>query len=370
MKGRPILFVEHHGQIVGGGQFSLLVLMQGLEHYEPHCVTGGEGSMTEAVQAAGIEGAVVPMPALKLGNLVASLRCVRALCRIAKGRQAAILHANGSRSMFYAGLVGKIVGLPVVWHVRIAESDGWWDRFLASLATRIIAISLSVERRFAGLRAAPRVRLVHNGVDTEVFAHGDGAQWRERLGWGARPLVGMVAQLIPWKRQDVFLRAMALLPARFSEVRFAVVGAEPDPAGEYAARLRVLAVELGLGDRVEFMGFCNDAPGIFAALDIVVLTSENEPFGRVLIEAMAAGRPVVATAGGGVPEIVVDGETGLLVAVGDAEATAAAVGELLADPKKARAMGAVGRERVRAKFSIEAHVRKLEALYADVLDQT
>ena len=102
-------------------------------------------------------------------------------------------------------------------------------------------------------------------------------------------------------------------------------------------------------------------------LDVLVLTSDNEPFGRVLIEAMAASRPVVATRGGGVTEIVVEEETGLLVPVGDAKATAVAVERLLAQPERALAMGRAGKKRVEEGFSMQAHARRVEALYEEVL---
>ncbi len=366
---RPrILFVEHHGQIVGGGQFSLLALMQNLKCCDPFCVTGGEGSMTDAVRAAGVEGGVVDMPALKLGNLIAGFRCAAELCRIARKHRVGLLHANGSRSMFYAGLVAKFLRVPVCWHVRIVDSDGWWDRLLANWATSIIAISGAVANRFADLEAEDKVCVVYNGVDIDKFARGDRAAWRAHWGWGERLVVGMVAQLIEWKRQDIFIAAVAVLAERFPDVLFALVGAEPDTAQGYESVLRAQVAELGLQDKVVFTGFCDDTPGVFAALDVVVLTSDNEPFGRVLIEAMAAAKPVVATEGGGVPEIVVAGQTGLLVSVGDALATADAVGSLLADSEKAGRFADAGLQRARNVFSIAAHVQGVEAVFADVLE--
>ncbi len=362
-----ILFVEHHGQIVGGGQFSLLALMQHLKCYEPFCVTGSGGSMTKAVRAAGVEGRVIGMPSLRPGNLIAAIRCVVELCRVAREHQVVLLHANGSRSMFYAGLAAKFLGVPVCWHVRIVDSDGWWDRLLAGWATSIIAISGAVANRFADLGAQDKVRIVHNGVDIAAFARGDRAAWRAHWEWGERPVVGMVAQLIVWKRQDIFIATAAILADRFPDALFVLIGAEPDPAEGYEAILRAQVVELGLEDRVVFTGFCDDVPGVFAALDVVVLTSDNEAFGRVLIEAMAAAKPVVATRCGGVPEIVLAGQTGLLVPISDAHATAEATGALLVDGEKARAFGAAGLERVRKEFSIAAHVQQVEAIFAEVL---
>ncbi|MBT4979617.1 MAG: glycosyltransferase [Gemmatimonadetes bacterium] len=367
MSRQGILFVEHQGEIVGGGQFSLLALMQHLKNYEPHCVTGGTGTMTAAVRERDIAVEVIRMPAIRLSRIAAVWRCVWGVYRLAKKRNVVLLHANGSRCMFYAGLAAKFLRLPVCWHVRINDSDGWWDRLLAGWATCIVVVSPAVAQRFAHLDVGAKVRIIYNGVDLETFAHGDRAVSRARWGWGDRPVVGMVAQLIPLKRHDIFIAAAALLAPRFPEAVFAIVGSEPDPAQGYEALLRSQVAELGLEERVVFTGFCDDAPGLFAAFDIAVLTSENEAFGRVLIEAMAADKPVVATEFGGALEIVVPGQTGLLVPIGDARATADAVGSLLADSDRARALGVAGRERARAKFSIEAHVAQVEALYVEML---
>ncbi|MFT5086123.1 MAG: glycosyltransferase involved in cell wall biosynthesis [Candidatus Latescibacterota bacterium] len=369
MSRQKILFVEHQGEIVGGGQFSLLALMQHLQNYTPHCVTGGQGTMTTAVQGIEVEVEVIRMPPLRPNHFGAVLRCLWGIGRLAIKLDVVLLHANGSRCMLYAGLVAKVLRLPVCWHVRINDTDGWWDRLLASLATRIVVVSPAVAQRFSHLAVRNKLDIVYNGVDVEIFADGDRAACRAQWGWGTRPVVGMVAQLIPLKRHDIFIAAAALLAERFPEVVFVIVGSEPVPSQGYEAQLRSQVAKLGLEENVVFTGFCDDAPGIFAAFDIAVLTSENEAFGRVLIEAMAAKKPVVATEFGGALEIVIPGQTGLLVPIGDARATADAVGALLADSERAAALGAAGCKRARAEFSIEAHVAQIEALYADILER-
>jgi glycosyltransferase involved in cell wall biosynthesis len=268
--------------------------------------------------------------------------------------------------MVYAGLAGRLSRMPVIWHVRVVEPDPRWDCLLVSAATRVVVISNAVEARFGGL-AADRIRVIPNGVDLTAFSAGNGAAWRSRLGYGDEPVIGMVAQLIPWKRQEDLLRAAALMADEWPSARFVLAGIDPDPRGRYEAELRRLVEELGLSGRVAFLGFCEDVPGLMAMLDAVVLTSANEPFGRVLIEAMAASRPVVAARGGGVGEVVVAEETGLLVPVSDPPALAAALGRLLRDPALARALGRAGRARAEARFSIEAHAAAIEALYDEVL---
>jgi len=362
-----VAYIEHHGDIIGGGQFSLLALMGHLRAYEALCLCGAEGSMSAAVRRAGIDVQIMAMPPLRWQNAWAICAAIRHLRRLLRRRRIALLHANGSRSMFYAGLAGALAGVPVVWHVRIAQRDGRWDAFLSYWARRIIAISAAVAERFAKMEAEDRTRVdvVHNGVDIAALAGGDAVPWHNV--WGAGPLVGMVAQLIPWKRQGDFICAMARVARVYPQARFVIVGEEPAGSGEYLAELEALVDELNLRPKIVFAGFCDDVAGIFAALDVVVLCSENEPFGRVLIEAMAAATPVVATCGGGVPEIVVEGETGYMMAVGDVEGIACAVEKLLADPVRARAMGAAGLKRAHAFFSVETHVAKVEELYGQLL---
>jgi len=127
---------------------------------------------------------------------------------------------------------------------------------------------------------------------------------------------------------------------------------------------------LGIADRVEFMGFCKDVPERIAAVDILVHASTTgEPFGQVILEGMAEGKPVVATNGGGVPEIVVDGVTGSLVPMGNAQAMADAVCDFLEHPEKAQQMGREGRRRVESHFTIQQTARRAEAVYEEMLRQ-
>ena len=362
-----VLFVEHHGDIIGGGQISLLALMRHLIAAVPEYVCAAEGSMTNAVRQAGITVQVMEMPPLRPASALTAARMAWRLSRVAHQSGAELIHANGSRGMFYAGLAGLLARLPVLWHVRVDESDGWWDHVLSRLATRIIAVSQVVCRRFHGLSHGEKVHVVHNGVDLQAFVRGNGTALRRRLSLGDRPLVGLVAQLVPCKRHADFIRAAALVTPAHQEARFLVIGADPDSEGAYERQLHKLVVELRLEERVIFTGFVEDVPDVMAMLDLVVLTSDKEAFGRVLIEAMAASRPVVATRVGGVPEIVVDGETGLLVPVGDVESIASAVASLLEAPARRRALGVAGRQRAMAHFSIEAHARKVETLYREIL---
>jgi len=357
-----VLFVENHADIIGGGQFSLLGLMAQLDRnrYLPICVCPAEGTLTAVVRQEGIELKISSQPAVKPLNVFKVLVGVFGLYWLLRQQRAGLVHANGSRAMFYAGLAGRLAGAKVVWHVRVPESDGWWDKWLGLLATRVIAISKAVEARFSFIEEA-KIQIVYNGVDMEAYKSGQGSDLRRA--WGERPWVGMVAQLIPWKHYDDFIAAMAKVATRCNSAGYLAIGAEPDPAAQHEKHLRELVDKTDLGERFRFTGFMRDIPAVMDALDIVVLCSDNEAFGRVLIEAMAAEKPVVATATGGIPEIVLHGETGLLVPTRDIEAISEAVVYLLEHPQEARVMGLAGRQRVEAMFTMQAHARAVEAVF-------
>ena len=237
---------------------------------------------------------------------------------------------------------------------------------MGRLADRVVAPSWAVARTI------PRrdVSVIPNGVDLERFQpDAQAVVVRDRLGLaGPRPWIGTVGRLQPWKGHHRFLEVAAQLKARVPDARFLVVGGQvftADPG--YPADLQRQADRAGLAGAVHFAGHQADVGPWLAAMDVFVHCAEAEPFGRVVVEAMAAGRPVVAFADGGVPEIVADGETGRLVPAGDEAAMAAAVAALVADPDAARALGQAGRRRAEVRFGAPGHARAIEAVYAELL---
>jgi len=168
--------------------------------------------------------------------------------------------------------------------------------------------------------------------------------------------------LSEWKGQHVFLDALAAMEG----VQAVIVGGALFGQEAYEARIREQASRLGLDGRVRFLGFRSDVPELMASMDVVAHTSiVAEPFGRVVVEAMMCGRPVVATRGGGVTEIIRDGETGLLVPPGDAAALAGALGTILSDPALAQRLGQSGRDDVSDRFSLEETCRSVSALLTE-----
>jgi glycosyltransferase involved in cell wall biosynthesis len=363
MRPRPLLLVSNHAEIVGGGEISLLALLEGLDRsrWAPTLVVPGEGAVAARCRSLGIPVRAVPLPSLRRPGWAAP-RSVFALRGLARGSGARLVHANGSRAMLYAGPACRLAGIPAIWHVRIADRDGPLDRLLAGLARAVIVNSRAVGRRFDW--ALPgKVRCIHNGVDTARFAPRPAPQGlRASLGLpeGA-PVVASVGRFVAFKGYATLLEAAHLVRAAAPDAHWLVVG-DGELRGDLEARRRALELE----GCVWFTGWREDVPDLLALCDLFVLPSLGEHFGRVLIEAMAMARPVVATDAGGVPEIVIAEETGLLVPPGNPKALAEAVLALLADPARARDLGAAGRRRAEACFSLRRHVEAVEAVYREL----
>ncbi len=368
-----VLFVDHTA-VLGGGELSLRDI----------CARSGAAGavllLSDGPFRGLLESAGVPVQVLELGG---SLRAVRRdgagrsaaaaaglaaatwkLTRVARGFD--LVYANSQKAFVISALAARLARRPVIWHLRDILSEEHFDRGnirlvtrLANLcATRVIANSRATAAAFMeqGGRA-DKVRVVHNGIDPTDFARvteADVATVRGELGGRGCPLVGVFGRFHPWKGQHVAMDVLARLPG----VHGLFVGDALFGEQDYVAQVRSQARELGLEERVHFLGFRSDIPRLMRAVDIVLHTAEApEPFGRVLVEAMLAGRPVVTGRAGGAVEIVVEGETGLLVTPGDVEGYAAAVRSLLADPERRAALGAAGAQRAVREFSLDAMVR-------------
>ncbi len=365
-----ILYIAHYADLVGGGELSLLGLLKSLnrDRFTPILLVERPGELKEEAQALGVETLILPLPRPRELRLIRMARAFLELRRIIRGRSIALIHTQGFRGTFYAGPLARLLRVPLVWHLRVLERDRHLDRLLSLYATAIIAISNAVGGRIQGERGRRKLRVITNGIDLSLFHPGvDGSELREELRLSPGPLVGIVAQLLPWKGHKTFLKAARLVVERVQGVHFLVVGEDLSRGQGYAQELKNLAESLGLRERVTFTGYRRDIPEVMAALDLFVLASHDEPFGRVLVEAMAAGKPLVATGGGGVREVVEEWVTGLLVPKEDPEATADAIVELLKGGDRARRMGAAGSERAQKLFSLEANARATEELYLELL---
>ena len=285
-----------------------------------------------------------------------------------------LVHLNTGLRQGKPGIIAAwLTKTPCISHVRMFDKLGHFDRMFEPLVDSFVYISRAVAEGYI-TQGIPSVKgtVVHNGVDlTEFSPMLDTASIRNEFGWAAHErLVGVIGRLDWWKGHEYFLEALAEVAQQIPYVRGLIIG-EPENTplnGEYYQKLQSLTKSLGLEDKVSFTGFREDVPRLMFALDVVVLSSSApEPFGRVVIEGMAAGKPVVATAAGGVLDIIEDGVNGLLVAPKDSKSMARAIVELLSNREKADQIGLAARQRVAKKFIVQHHVAAVQSVYDSIL---
>lgn len=289
------------------------------------------------------------------------------LRRVIQERDIDLVHAHQTHDHWLAALGrrGTTARLVRTVHHRRAAHAGPAARWLLKRTDALIAVSAGIAARLRATGApAAQLTVIPGAVDAERFTPAvDGTPVRLELGLGGAPTVGCVARMVPKRGHDVLLRAVARLRERMPELRLVLVG-----RGEGKPELESLVRQLELEKTVVFAGYRGpDLPAVLAALDCFVLLGVgSEETCRAVLEAMAVGRPVVAAPVGAVPEIVVDGETGWLVAPAP-DAVAAGLEAILRDPEHARRLGAAGRRRVEALYTPGRRAALVEGVYGQAL---
>jgi glycosyltransferase involved in cell wall biosynthesis len=386
---RRILFVEASlGGVVGGSLTGILHLISRLDRrrYAPSLALWEPKDIAHLLAAWGVPLHTLPpppMPKPARGNRLSRalvrvgdlLRVVvpraRALVPLLRREQPALVYlANGLTSQLDGVIAAAISGFPMLCHEKGFRRVGPVERFMSRWVDVCVGMSEVVTRHYRGLGVRPRRFLtIYDGINCDEFPAGGGDAVRRELGIPAdTPLVGVVGHIQGWKGQLLAVEALARARARCPDLRCLIVGGVHRTGTDYAAEIRRRVAALGLGAHVVFTGARRDIAACMDAIDVVVHSSVTpEPFGRVLIEAMALGRALIAPGEGGPLEIIVDGETGLLVPPRDPDALADAIVQLIADPQRRRAMGRAARARVDAAFDIRHHVRAMEALFDEIL---
>lgn len=383
-----VLYVNHTSR-VSGAERSLLDLLSGLPPEVEPTVACPPGELAEAVRELGIR--VDPLPGIDLSfrphlrHTVAGLtqvaRAGGRLRELAVSTRADILHANSARAGLAASLLRRRHALRLVVHVRDCLPGSLGGRatrqLLSARADLILANSDYTAANFVrGARPVP-IETVYNGVDLERFRPGrlSRAEARRRVGLPAdAPLLGVVAQIAPWKAQDDAIRALARLRRDGSDAELVVAGgvkfagnATRWDNSAYERSLHELACDLQVGPWVHFLGDRSDVPSVMAALDLLLVPSWEEPFGKTIIEAMAMQLPVIATSVGGPAELVEHGENGLLARPRDPETWARLAALALGDRELAGRLGENGRRTARERFPKDVMVDSITATYARLL---
>jgi glycosyltransferase involved in cell wall biosynthesis len=291
-------------------------------------------------------------------------RTAVALARLVDDVRPDILQTHGYKANVLGRLIAPRRRCP--W-ISFLHGDTWenakvrayfaLERLAVRRADRIVVVAQEMAERLraAGLPGA-RLRVVHNACVEEPVFDGGGM-------CSLAPVIGVIGRLSPEKGVDVALRVHQLVRRRFPEARLVVAGEGPEQR-----RLQQDAARLGLGASIEWLGYSDDVRELYRRLTVLILPSRSEGLPNVLLEAMAHGVPVVATAVGGVPEVAAHGRTGFLAAADDVEGLAALIERIVADPALRAELAARAREEVAARFSLDARLRALTAVYDEVLE--
>jgi glycosyltransferase involved in cell wall biosynthesis len=364
------LFVFPTGHRLGGGEQQLSTLLQTLDgrRVEPMVAFLADGPFLREVAAYGVETALVPAGRLRQARRLVG--AVRSLAALMHKERPDVVVTWGAKAQLYGGVAAKLVRRPPPVLFSQLEYPTSWIHRVATLipSAAVVCSSESVMRAQRAIRPVRRTFVVNICLG-EVPAMGDRRELREALGIAPSDfVVGMVGRLQAWKRHDAVLRAIALLRQGGHDVHGLMVGGDAyglDP--EYPPKLERLAAELGIARSVTFTGQVPMATEYLPAMDVLVNASEPEPFGLSILEAMAAGVPVVAVDSGGPREIIRRGQDGLLVPSSDPAQIAAAVERLLTSPELRERVREAGARRVRESFTADRMAAELSTRLEEIV---
>jgi glycosyltransferase involved in cell wall biosynthesis len=368
---------------IGGPSVHVILLTAGLREkgYDTRLIVGreapSEGNLLEMAREMGIR-------VEQLGGLGRDIRpfadvvTLWQLYRTIRDSRPSIVHTHTAKAGVLGRLAARLAGVPIVVHTYhghvlrgyFGPLKTWFFRRLEAMLNRItdvpITVSAALRDELAAIGVAPwnKIRVVPLGLDLARFAKSvPRGALRPACGASAEdPLIGIVGRLVPIKDVDCFLEAAARVRRARPQARFVIVG-----DGELRPELEGKTTALGLKPAVTFLGWRKDLEAVYADLDVVVNSSRNEGTPVALIEAMAAGRPVVATAVGGTSDLLGDGTRGLLVPARDPDALGAAILETLDNSEEASRRCHVARQYVLAHHSIDRLLRDIDELYRELL---
>jgi glycosyltransferase involved in cell wall biosynthesis len=369
---------------VGGPSIHVSLLNAGLtdEGYDCLLVTGSEGasegSLRDLAESRGLRLAVVPELGREIAPWSDFITAVK-LYRLMRRERPQIVHTHTAKAGFVGRIAARFAGVPVVLHTFHGHVfHGYFspvktrlfllmEQLGARLSTRIITISPRLREEIAayGVTNAANIAVIPLGFDLDPFARqprGTG-DFRRSIGVTAEAnLVGAVGRLVPIKNIPLLLQATSIARRQDPQFHLVIVG-----DGELRQELGAQAEALGLADTITFAGWRRDLPNVYADLDVVVISSDNEGTPASLIEAMATGCPVVATKVGGVPDLITDGVTGLLVPPGDPMALADTLLALFREPEQTRQMAERAQRQVLERHQASRLVADVDRLYRELL---
>ena len=371
-----ILFLDFT-TFIGGTEISTLLLLKHMDRREfnPFFVLQGKGPYYDRIVKLGVPVTIIPLNQLKVISLIKYIKTVWDLSRFIRKNRIDIVVCTLEPCNQYGLPAARLNRIPIACHTRnlIPDFRSFWRTLLHFPDVLIANSKATAESYIPFVRKHQKVEVVYNGVDLEEYSPSlKDNTIRKRYGIGDNKfLIGMIGRISRPKRQDIFLKTIAEVVKFYPDVCAFIVGdTRIDRSEQYLEELHQLVKKFELEDKVIFTGFINDMKGLYASLDLLVLPSQAEPFGRVLIEMMAMGKPVVATKSGGAVEIVEHEVTGLLIPPDDEKSMSKAILKIINDKQSAKKMGNAGRKRVENLFSIKTNVEETQKKYMEVLNDT
>lgn len=371
----------HTLPVISGSGINTFLTMKGLDRnkYEVDLACAPGGALIDKVKEEGLGFFPINHFRQKISPFH-DLLALWELIWLIKQSKYDIVHTHNSKAGFIGRLAAKISGVPIIVHTIHGFAFHEYEkpprrvlfilleRFAARFSDRLITVSGPLKEWGLRLNIGKPNKYVtiYDGIEVEKFkVNIDIDEKKKELGISPKEkVIGVVAKLWEGKGHETILEAAPQVIKEIPDVKFLFVG-----EGYLRDRLEARTKELGLSDRVIFTGFRADIPEITAIFDVALLVSLFEGMGRVLLEAMVLGKPVVATKVGGIGDVVKDGETGILIPPGDADALAKAIVTLLKDKKLAQRMGEAGRRRIDERFTAKTMVKKISEVYKKLIEE-
>ena len=368
-----ILYITDTGDIAGGGEISLLNLLENLDRakFKPLVALPSKGRLEEQLRSLGIPTAFFAYEKVRSPlNILNTARAIKKLCSLIRQEKIDLVHTNSTGGVvFLAGIACMMTKVALVSHIRLIYTGFFPDLLQAILSAKIICISERIRRKSSFLFFRNKTVVIYNGVNLSRFRDVPGRNdFRNEIGCAEDELlVSAIGTYTQGKGFEYFIKALALLRPRLPRLKAVIIGLESGSDIKYLDFLRGLAEKSGLGDSIKFLGRREDVARILSAIDLLVFPSLIDPFGRILIEAMASAKPVVAFNTGGAAEIVQDGLTGFLAQPKNYRQLAEKMEILLKDRERADLFGKSGLARCGKIFDIKIHVAAVERLYRQIL---
>lgn len=383
MIAAPVLYINEASWI-GGAEGALIDLVSGLDHlrHPPAVVCPEEGDFPAALSLMGVPVSITPFYGLKSRNPLRYFETIRSLMRAASEHSAALIHVNHQYFSNYGIVLGKLARLPVLVHVRGVETDAFYSKFAYKIAQAdtVVCVSEAVKLRLIdyalhympGERAAELAEksLVTYDGFCPAKNHLSRLELREKYSLPIdAKVVGIVGQVTREKGMEDFLAAAEIVHNASSRARFMVVGQDPDRSRCYEKTMQAAVAARGLSDVFTFTGSLVNAAELLSGMDVSVLASHMDAFPRVVLESMDAGVPVVATRVGGVPEMISNELSGLLVRPRDPKALAEAILNVVRMPDGKRLHMTGEAKKSLDRFSIDSHVQQVQDIYSRMLSK-